>query len=112
MNYSAPRGDETQRREEAQPCKQVPGAEICLLITSLGWGWAGRAAVPGTRSWGAGKAGINQGRPPTPRKSDLPDSGAGSNYWRAGRAGSEGLGRRARLCVHALLPACTHALHG
>lgn len=87
MNYSPPRRDKTRRREEAQPRKQVPGAEICLLITSLGWGWADRAAVRRSGAWGAGKAGINQRWPLTPRKSDLPDSRAGSNYRRAAKAG-------------------------
>ena len=81
MNYSPPRGDKTRPREEAQPRKQVPGAEICLLITSLGRGWARPGpAVRGAAALGArGKDGINQGRQPTPPKSDLPDSGAGND---------------------------------
>lgn len=92
MNYSARRRDKTLRREEAQPRKQVPRAETCLLITSLGWGWAGRAAAGrGTGARGAGKAGINQGRPPTAPQERF----ARLRGWEQLQAGSAGLEARA-----------------
>lgn len=99
MNYSPPRGDKTRQREEAQPRKQVPGAEICLLITSLGQGRGGdRSGRGGAGGCGVGAGGggvrggggerrLIRGGGPTPRKSDLRDSGAGSNYSRPGGAG-------------------------
>ena len=70
-----------------------------------------KGGLPGRRSGGfgargAGKAGINQGPQPPPRKSDLPDSGAGSNYRRAGRAGGESLRGLACVCVRACVRAC------
>lgn len=92
MNYSAWRRDKTLRREEAQPRKQVPRAETCLLITSLGWGWAGRAAAGrGTGARGAGKAGINQGRPPTAPQERF----ARLRGWEQLQAGPAGLEARA-----------------
>lgn len=117
MNYSAPRRDKTLRREEAQPRKQVPRAETCLLMASLGWGWAGRAAGRGTGAWGAGKAGINQGRPATApqerfaRLRGWEQLQAGGQDWKRGPESVGVCARAARvgvcvcLCTHAFLPA-------
>lgn len=62
MNYSPPRGDKTRQREEAQPRKQVPGAEICLLITSLGQGRGGDRSAGRRGEGGVGTGGMRGGR--------------------------------------------------
>lgn len=55
---------------------------------------------------GAGKAGINQGWRSTPRKSDLPDSGAGSNYRQAAGLRLEPESAGARACMYVSVPGC------
>ena len=92
MNYSL----QTGARRGNLPFDDEPG---------LGLGLPGRRSG-GFGARGAGKAGINQGPQPPPRKSDLPDSGAGSNYRRAGRAGGESLRGLACVCVRACVFVC------
>ena len=108
MNYSPPRGDKTRPREEAQPCKQVPGAEICLLMTSLGWGWACRAAVRGASALGAReKLGLIRGRSRRPARAICQTPGLG-----AITGGPAGLAARACegwpvcVCVRACVRVC------
>lgn len=108
MNYSPPRGDKTRPREEAQPCKQVPGAEICLLMTSLGWGWACRAAVRGASALGAReKLGLIRGRSRHPARAICQTPGLG-----AITGGPAGLAARAcegwpvGVCVRACVFVC------
>ena len=109
MNYSPPRGDKTRPREEAQPCKQVPGAEICLLMTSLGWGWACRAAFRGASVLGAReKLGLIRGRSRRPSRAICQTAGLG-----AITGGPAGLAARAfegwPVCVRACLCVCVHS---
>lgn len=96
MNYSPPRGDKTRPREEAQPRKQVPGAEICLLITGLGRGWARPGPrFGGRRRSGRGeKMGLIRGGSRRPPRAICQTPGLGTI-----RAGPAGL---ACVCTHAL----------